>query len=220
MCVEPRLHRPSPIPLRRPDVFHVLAGEGGCTRAIGYVSTFFVRFRNVLIGWAFDVRRVRRFAGLLCFILAPTRLAVSMSAELAAYHVSHIARSKLVYGASPTPSLAALKRGRYERVAGRKVCKCCTLNASRQRRSFSLSAKPAGCDMRRSAEGAANHRARASSLRSSARQLTPLEREVHEAFAAAGVPIVVVMNVEELAHRRVGHGRARSIRSRRIAHCR
>jgi len=54
----------------------------------------------------------------------------------------------------------------------------------------------------------------------SASQLTPLEREVHEAFAAAGVPIVVVMNVEELAHRRVGHGRARSIRSRRIAHCR
>jgi hypothetical protein len=91
VCVEPRLHRPSPIPLRRPDVFHVLAGEGGCTRAIGYVSPFFVRFRNVLIGWAFDVRRVRRFAGLLCFILAPTRLAVSMSAELAAYHVSHIA---------------------------------------------------------------------------------------------------------------------------------
>ena len=32
----------------------------------------------------------------------------------------------------------------------------------------------------------------------SAGQLTPLEREVHEAFAAAGVPIVVVMNVEEL----------------------
>jgi hypothetical protein len=35
-------------------------------------------------------------------------MAVSLSAELAAYHVSHIARSKLVYGASPTPSLAAL----------------------------------------------------------------------------------------------------------------
>lgn len=31
----------------------------------------------------------------------------------------------------------------------------------------------------------------------SARQLTPAEREVHEAFAAAGVPIVVVTSVEE-----------------------
>jgi hypothetical protein len=31
----------------------------------------------------------------------------------------------------------------------------------------------------------------------SKRALTPAEREVHEAFAAAGVPIVVVTSVEE-----------------------
>lgn len=89
-------------------VLDVFTGKGRSAGGIGRRWSFFVQFRKVAIRRAFDVRRVRRFAGLLCFIFSPTRTVVSLSAELPAYHVSHIARSKLVYGASPTPSLVAL----------------------------------------------------------------------------------------------------------------
>lgn len=109
--VEQPSHQGWALPLPRAiHILDVFTGEGRSAGGIGGRWSFFVQFRKVAIRWAFDVGRVRRFAGLLCFIFAPTRLAVSLSAELAAYHVSHIARSKLVYGASPAPSLAALRR--------------------------------------------------------------------------------------------------------------
>jgi hypothetical protein len=99
----------------------------------------------------------------------------------------------------------------------------------------SLSAKPAGCDMRRSAEGAANHRARASSLRSSARYTKRSRRscadrggDERRGIVGASVNAARSLTTEhtptarqrlmlavDRSHRRVGHGRARR-RGRRL----
>jgi hypothetical protein len=83
----------------RTHVLNVFACKRGSVWATGYIAPLFIRDRKILIGWAFDIRRVRRFAGFLCLVFAPTPSGV----ELDAQDVSHIARSKL-YAASPAPS--------------------------------------------------------------------------------------------------------------------
>jgi hypothetical protein len=69
--------------------------------------------------WAFDVGRVRRFAGFLSIVFSPARSA--RLAEIASNYLSHIApRSKPFYTASPEPLLISAGGG-YDAVLRLRV---------------------------------------------------------------------------------------------------
>ena len=95
------LHGQWPI---RISVLAIFTREGGRTGvAVRCVDPLVVWARTWKVSrWAFDIRRVRRFAGFLSIVSSPARSA--RLAEIASNYLSHIApRSKPFYPASPEP---------------------------------------------------------------------------------------------------------------------